>query len=87
MKSVPFVLVLLVLLVSTEFAAVNGRPLRSSKTKKDNVGIKQGGADDKAVAARVPTLPVSANNSKSGVSFRSLVYKLASGPSKKGPGH
>ncbi|GMJ15332.1 hypothetical protein HRI_005202400 [Hibiscus trionum] len=87
MKSVPFVLVLLVLLVSTEFAAVNGRPLRSSTATKDNVGIKRGGADDKAVAASVPTLAVSANNSKSGNSFRSPVNKLASGPSKKGPGH
>ncbi|KAE8729368.1 Detected protein of unknown function [Hibiscus syriacus] len=77
MKSVPFVLVLLVLLVSTEFIAVSGRPLRSSSTNaaKDN---------DKAVAARVP---ISANNSRSGNSFTSLAFKLASGPSKKGPGH
>ncbi|KAK8683902.1 hypothetical protein V6N13_039947 [Hibiscus sabdariffa] len=82
MKSVPLVLVLLVLLVST---AVDGRPLRSSTTTKHNAGIKPGGADD---AARVPTLAVSANNSRStGHLFRSLVYKLASGPSKKGPGH
>ncbi|GMI77409.1 hypothetical protein HRI_001410200 [Hibiscus trionum] len=92
MKSVLLALVLLVLLVSTEFASVNGRPLRSSTTPTDNVGIKRGseecgGADDKAVAARVHTLAVSANNSRGGNSFRSLSFKLASGPSKKGPGH
>ncbi|KAE8728318.1 Detected protein of unknown function [Hibiscus syriacus] len=76
MKIVPFVLVLLLVsLVSTEFAAVEGRPLRSSTTAKDN---------DEAVGARVP---ISANNSRSGNSFRSLAFKLASGPSKKGPGH
>ncbi|KAE8674562.1 Ran-binding protein 1-like protein c [Hibiscus syriacus] len=76
MKSVPFVLVLLVLFVSTEFAAVGSRPLRSSTTAA--------GGNDEAVAFRVP---ISANNSGSGTSFTSLAFKLASGPSKKGPGH
>ncbi|KAB2076191.1 hypothetical protein ERO13_A06G022325v2 [Gossypium hirsutum] len=71
------VLVLSVLLVSSEFAAVNGRPLRSMS---GNAGIKQSGGDDGVV--------VSANKSRtSRVSFRGLAVILASGPSGKGRGH
>ncbi|KAK8596862.1 hypothetical protein V6N13_001466 [Hibiscus sabdariffa] len=96
MKSVLSALVLLVLLVSNsmELAVVNGRPLRSSTTTTDNVGSIKGGSQEyggtggKAVAARVHTLAVLVkNNSRTGNLFRSSAFKLASGPSKKGPGH
>ncbi|XWS21252.1 hypothetical protein CRYUN_Cryun30bG0039600 [Craigia yunnanensis] len=87
MKCILFVLGLLALLVSTEFAAVHGGALRSTTT--DNVVVpgfkEQGGADDKAVG--VPSSAVSANNSSSRNSFRSLAFRLASGPSKRGSGH
>ncbi|XWS25557.1 hypothetical protein CRYUN_Cryun27aG0078300 [Craigia yunnanensis] len=85
MKRILFVLGLLALLVSTEFAAVHGRALRS--TTIDNVVVPgfKGGADNKAVG--VPSFAVSANNSRSRNSSRSLAFRLASGPSKRGPGH
>ncbi|XVE55822.1 hypothetical protein DITRI_Ditri03aG0188100 [Diplodiscus trichospermus] len=89
MKPILFALVLLALLVSTEFAAVHGRALRS--TMADNVVLnpgcqEQGGAEgDEAVG--VSPIAVSANNSSSRHLFRSLAFRLASGPSKKGPGH
>ncbi|XVE94970.1 hypothetical protein REPUB_Repub02eG0056000 [Reevesia pubescens] len=87
MKSILLLIGLLALLVSTEFAAVQGRALRSTT---DNVVVKrgceeQGGADDEAVG--VPSFAVSASNSSSRNSFKSLDFRLASGPSKRGPGH
>ncbi|XVE70154.1 hypothetical protein DITRI_Ditri10aG0049200 [Diplodiscus trichospermus] len=88
MKRIVFVLGLLAFLVSTEFAAVHGRALGS--TTMDNAvppaGFKeQGGADDEAVG--VPSFAAPADNSSSHDSFWSLAFKLASGPSKRGPGH
>ncbi|EOY15813.1 hypothetical protein QQP08_022608 [Theobroma cacao] len=85
MKRHLFVLGLLALLVSTEFTAVDGRALRS---KTNNVVVagceEQGGADEQVA---VSTFAVSANNSSSRPSVRSLASRLASGPSKRGPGH
>ncbi|XP_022752498.1 uncharacterized protein LOC111301232 [Durio zibethinus] len=85
MKRIVFVLGLLALLVSTEFAAVHGRALRSTTT--DNVVVnpgreEQGGPDNEAIG-----VSSFANNSSNRKSFRSLAYKLASGPNTKGPGH
>lgn len=75
MNRVLLVLVLSVLLVSSEFAA--GRPLRSMS---GNAGVKEGGGDDGVV--------VSANKSRtSRVALRGLAVILASGPSGKGRGH
>ncbi|XWS24161.1 hypothetical protein CRYUN_Cryun28dG0076900 [Craigia yunnanensis] len=87
-KRILFVLGLFVLLVSTEFDVVHGRALRSTTT--DNVVVnpgceEQGGANNEAVG--VSSFAVSANNSSNRNSFRSLAFRLASGPSKKGPGH
>ncbi|XVF36355.1 hypothetical protein REPUB_Repub19eG0051500 [Reevesia pubescens] len=83
MKRILLLLALLVLLVSTEFAAVHGRALRSTT---DNVVVKRG-CEKQGGSVGVPSFVVSANNSSSRNSFRSLAFRLASGPSKKGPGH
>ncbi|XWS14759.1 hypothetical protein CRYUN_Cryun35bG0035700 [Craigia yunnanensis] len=86
MKRILFVLGLLALLISTEFVAVHGRALRSTTT--DNVVVKPGcekqrRADIEAVG--VSSFAVSANNSS--IRNSCLAFRLASGPSKKGPGH
>lgn len=74
-----FVVGLLALLVSTEFTAAYGRSLRS--TTKDNVGAH----DNIPVPVGVP--PITAAASGIRTSLKSLAFKLASGPSKRGPGH
>lgn len=83
---------LLALLVSTEFAAVHGRALRS--TTKDNVVVNNPGCEEQNGTAAaeavggVSSFAVSENNRTSTRNaFRSLAFRLASGPSKKGPGH
>ncbi|GMI82671.1 hypothetical protein like AT5G43064 [Hibiscus trionum] len=79
MKRILFVLGVLALLVSIQLYAVHGRALRSTKTE-ENVAVPgregegEGGADDKAV-------PVGVH------SFKRMAFRLASGPSRKGPGH
>ncbi|OMO70603.1 hypothetical protein COLO4_28577 [Corchorus olitorius] len=91
MKRLVLILGLLTLLVSTEFVApVHGRALRSTSTDNNVDGVagceEQGGAGpDQQVA--VSRFSVSANNSSTRPSFRSLAFRLASGPSKRGPGH
>ncbi|XVF39858.1 hypothetical protein PTKIN_Ptkin01aG0066300 [Pterospermum kingtungense] len=92
-KRIVFVLGLLALLVSTEFAAVHGRALRSTTMTTDNVVVNPAGCEEQegsstaAEAVGVSSFAVSANNSSSRSAFRSLAFRLASGPSKKGPGH
>lgn len=79
-------LLLVVLLLSTQISVVHCRALRSptsgSTQQREVVAHKSAGG--------AASLPVSSNNSSggdTGTSVRSLVFTLASGPSKKGPGH
>ncbi|KAB2619445.1 hypothetical protein D8674_015314 [Pyrus ussuriensis x Pyrus communis] len=87
---------LMVLIVSSQFAQVDCRTLKS-RTAKDNAatttrgGCKGGDGAEKA-GGGMATFAVSSNyNSSSSTdrrpSMRSLAFRLASGPSKKGPGH
>ncbi|KAJ6730120.1 hypothetical protein OIU85_020962 [Salix viminalis] len=81
-KSLWFVLGLIMLVVSTEMGAVHCRPLRSANSTNIAAGCQQSDG-----SMGVASFVVSSNNSSSRSSVRSLMFKLASGPSKRGPGH
>ena len=89
-----FVMGLLVLIVSTEFVQVDGRALRSDDSTT-GVGCKEQAAGGAEEMAGMGSFAVSSSfNSSSNdnstthrPSVRSLMFRLASGPSKKGPGH
>ncbi|KAL9385995.1 hypothetical protein Peur_023005 [Populus x canadensis] len=85
MKSLWFALGLMLLVVSTEMRVVHCRALRSTSSTITTTGYQQvdGAQESKGVASFV----VSSNNSGGRPSLRSLMFKLASGPSKRGPGH
>ncbi|KAE8704147.1 Detected protein of unknown function [Hibiscus syriacus] len=73
MKRILFVIALLSLLVSTKLAvAVDGRTLRSGGC------VEQRGASVSSAAA---------SNTTTRDWFRRLGFRLASGPSRRGPGH
>ncbi|KAM0968341.1 hypothetical protein ACFX13_017015 [Malus domestica] len=86
---------LMVLIVLSQFAQVDCRTLKS-RTASDNAtttrgGCKGGDGAEKA-GGGMATFAVSSNYSSSSStdrrpSMRSLAFRLASGPSKKGPGH
>lgn len=82
-----FVLSLIVLIVTTEFGLADCRALPSKTTNNaGNAGCEQvdsvGGQE-----VGMASFSVSSNNSSSRPLARSLAFRLASGPSKKGPGH
>ncbi|GAA0150789.1 hypothetical protein LIER_09649 [Lithospermum erythrorhizon] len=88
MKKVSLVLILVLVLIATEFSTVHCRTIKGSMEKGVNMGRigcdeanpSSTGMDQFAVA--------SSNNLSSGrTSLKGLGFKLASGPSKKGPGH
>nr|KJB14603.1 hypothetical protein B456_002G133400 [Gossypium raimondii] len=73
----------LALLVSTELAiAVHGRTLRSTT-------MVVGGCEEQGgrMGVSFGALSAADHSSNSRNSFRSLGFRLASGPSKRGPGH
>ncbi|XP_059636955.1 uncharacterized protein LOC132279050 [Cornus florida] len=86
MKSLCLVLGIVLLVMSTQFSAVNCRALRSTVDT-----AVMAGCGDEATGASMGTTPfaVASNNSSSGAFevVRKLAFKLASGPSKRGPGH
>ncbi|TYI28152.1 hypothetical protein E1A91_A05G221000v1 [Gossypium mustelinum] len=83
MKRILCVLGLLALLVSVQLDGVHGRALRSKMTD-DNVVVPS--LEGEAVG--VPSSAVSTNDSRSSrKSLKSMAFTLASGPSRKGPGH
>ncbi|KAI4316657.1 hypothetical protein L6164_024615 [Bauhinia variegata] len=77
---------------SQQFSLVHCRVL---KPEASNTEVPQGCEDLRVAAAAsasassigMASFPVSSNNSSIRSSLRSLTFKLASGPSKKGPGH
>ncbi|KAJ9166291.1 hypothetical protein P3X46_021066 [Hevea brasiliensis] len=79
-------LLLVVLLLSTQITVVHCRALRSA-TSAVNAGCQQEDVAHQS-ASGVASFSVSSNNSDGGGPFvRSWMFQLASGPSKKGPGH
>ncbi|KAJ7958212.1 Transmembrane protein [Quillaja saponaria] len=76
------------LVLSLQFSLVHCRVLRSGAS---NEGISDGCEDVKGetVSLGMASFAVSSNNFNSITrpSVRSLAFRLASGPSKKGPGH
>lgn len=84
MKTLLIVLGIAMLILSAQFGVGECRALRSM------AACEQGGGGDGAdqSVGMASTFVVSANNSSSnGALARSLAFMLASGPSKKGPGH
>ncbi|CAI0424565.1 unnamed protein product [Linum tenue] len=75
------VVVLLVTVFSTHVNA--GRALRSDALPI--AGCDQ--ADGGQAGAGIASFVASSNNSSGSVSLRGLMFRLASGPSKRGPGH
>ncbi|KAL4310453.1 hypothetical protein GQ457_01G010550 [Hibiscus cannabinus] len=82
MKPVLFVMGLMALLV-----AVHGRILRSTTTLDDKVAGARGSQEQRGATVLPSPSPSPANGSGSRSSLRSLGFRLASGPSRRGPGH
>ncbi|KAG4214418.1 hypothetical protein ERO13_A01G121600v2 [Gossypium hirsutum] len=84
MQRLVFMMGVLALLVSTELViAVHGRTLRSTT-------MVVGGCEEQGGRMGVLSfgaLSAANHSSNSRNSFRSLGFRLASGPSKRGPGH
>ncbi|KAK7310793.1 hypothetical protein RJT34_08527 [Clitoria ternatea] len=80
------VLIITMLVVSSELCFVHSRVLRS-EVLKSHVG--DGFEEFKGAESSLgmATFAVSSNNFSTGQLARRLAYRLASGPSKKGPGH
>jgi hypothetical protein len=87
MKTLLFVLGMAMLVFSAQFGVGECRALRSmAACEQEGSGGGSDGGDQSVGMAS--TFVVSANNSSSnGPLARSLTFMLASGPSKKGPGH
>lgn len=84
MKSFWIVLVMIMVMVSSEFCVVHSRVLRSEAVNAEKYDVYEG-TGEKYVG--MTTFSVSSNNSSIRNSARSLAFRLASGPSKKGKGH
>ena len=102
MKSVCFAVCLIALVISSQFSKADCRALRSAaENSTATATVGGGGCEGEGVdgvqdAAGMASFAVSSNNStKNGNTnsnntrplARSLAFRLASGPSKKGPGH
>ncbi|KAK7383191.1 hypothetical protein VNO78_28864 [Psophocarpus tetragonolobus] len=84
-KSFWIVMIITVLTVSSQFCFVHGRVLRPQTLKTPvGDGCENFKAEDSSLG--MVTFAVSSNNSSTRQFVRSLAYRLASGPSKKGPG-
>ncbi|KAF3446596.1 hypothetical protein FNV43_RR11776 [Rhamnella rubrinervis] len=91
MKSLLFALGLIILIIATtEFGQADCRALRSMSTTNNsgNAGCIQLQVDGGGEVVGMASFAVSSNNSTTTRPLaRSLAFRLASGPSKKGPGH
>ncbi|ESW08715.1 hypothetical protein PHAVU_009G068600 [Phaseolus vulgaris] len=84
-KSLCISLVTVMLVLSSQLWLVHSRVLRSKELTEvagHSVELKGSGS-----SLWKGFFAVSSNNSTTRVSKRSLAFRLASGPSKKGPGH
>ena len=85
-SSLWIVMIITVLVVSSQFCSVHGRVLRPEALKTPvGDGCEDFKGEDSSLG--MATFAVASNNSSTRQFARSLAYKLASGPSKKGPGH
>lgn len=89
MKSHLFVLGITIMVVSAQFRLGESRALRPTKGSTPMAACGQHEADGAEQPVGMGSFVVSSNNSSSTTHSpqRSLDAKLASGPSKKGPGH
>ncbi|XP_059452875.1 uncharacterized protein LOC132183571 [Corylus avellana] len=88
MKTLLIVLGIAMLVFSAQFGVGECRALRSMAACEQEGGGGGGGNGADQSVGMASTFVVSANNSSSnGPLARSLAFRLASGPSKKGPGH
>ena len=87
-KSLRFALgVILVLVVSNQSSFVHCRALRSTVDATAAVAAASVRGDESVGVGIANSFAVSSTNSSKRSSVRSLTYKLASGPSKRGTGH
>ncbi|KAG4931592.1 hypothetical protein AAZX31_17G225300 [Glycine max] len=85
-SSLGIVMIITVFVVSSQFCFVYGRVLRPEALKTPvGDGCEDFKGEDSSLG--MATFAVASNNSSTRQFARSLAYKLASGPSKKGPGH
>lgn len=84
-KRLCFVVGVLLMVASTHFLAVEGRVLKSVAEKLAVGEEKIEALKPIGVAAYMEKVNSLSSSSRS--AFRSLSFVLASGPSKKGPGH
>ena len=85
-KNLWIVLVTIMVVVSSQLSFVHSRVLRSEALKAQ-VGDNREGFKGAESSPGMASLVVSSNNMSTRPSKRSLAFKLASGPSRKGPGH
>ncbi|OIW14532.1 hypothetical protein TanjilG_12931 [Lupinus angustifolius] len=90
-KSLWVMLMITTIIVSSQFSFVHSRVLRSKELElKTHVGEGRD-CDEEFKEAElslgIMTFVVSSNNSRTHHSSLSVAFRLASGPSKKGPGH
>ncbi|KAL9446245.1 hypothetical protein AB3S75_014003 [Citrus x aurantiifolia] len=79
--------VITLLMVSAQFDMGDCRALRSTTmTVEDRAVTGCNGADQSEVPPS-NSVPVSSNNATNDSSSRDLAFTLASGPSRRGPGH
>ncbi|KAJ1436707.1 hypothetical protein SESBI_04010 [Sesbania bispinosa] len=88
-KSLWIVLVITMIVVSSQFCFVHSRVLRTEvlKTRIGDGCEEFKETEAASLGVGMATFAVSSNNSSARHSARSLAYRLASGPSKKGRGH
>ncbi|GJZ84231.1 hypothetical protein Tco_0649570 [Tanacetum coccineum] len=92
MKNLGFTFVIIVLLATTHFSAVY---CRSTPTTDNNSISTIADTECNQSGGEIAEFGVSSTNNGSNVDYsenrrlkmRSIAYKLASGPSKRGPGH
>ncbi|KAJ1383143.1 hypothetical protein SESBI_43626 [Sesbania bispinosa] len=87
-RSLLIVLVITMIVVSSQFCFVHSRVLRTEVLKtRIGDGCEEFKEAEGSLGVGMATFAVSSNNSSARHSARSLAYRLASGPSKKGRGH
>lgn len=84
LRNYSFAFGIIFLLMSTHFSAVHSRYLHPKAAKTVTLTateFKESGGE------MVEFIVTSTNNTDRRMKMRSIAYKLASGPSKRGPGH
>ncbi|XP_019058882.1 PREDICTED: uncharacterized protein LOC109116964 [Tarenaya hassleriana] len=85
-KRVLMVLGMILLMVSLKFGEVESRALRSKEGEMNGCDHPPAAPEEEA-GGGFGSFAAAANNSRGRTWKRSLAFRLASGPSRKGPGH